>query len=430
MRKGEAVDSHMSAEGIELSGSDWNSGRDMPYFFTEYLEDYLSGVVAGTDKDPDQALVSGGGDSGEEGLLDVHEFLSGGSLGVSALSDLLSGRDAEIEKASREEVMALADQTYDLFEDIFDVELSDEVRDEWQYRTVYDEGPGFKAWNTVRRTDFLSPVLQSAGGAMIGIVGNNYLAREEHDAIIDNGGGLVEANRAMEQATALNDEIALGALSIGLAYGLKQAYPSMKSDFTGKFHPSRPPVIRSLDLGGRDDVIAVTPDQKTPGGAFSILVSENLHMLQRYTDSPTTYDPLLTEGMDVFTEYVVSREIEDSGVAGIDHERRAYDIHDRALFRAYGIIKNNGGYMVDDDTFIDVGLDPEESKRMADSVESHMSRTDRTDEQLFGYSVGAGYLIMEYEKGNIDPAEVLEKGRDAMPWHFRQIYGMPMMDEI
>lgn len=417
MRKGESVDGHMSAEGIKLGGSDWNSGEDIPYFFLEGLEDFLSGKVSESSKGADEALVNPRGSEESESFFDVPEFLSGDD-------------EEELELASREEVMEYADEIYDSFEEAFDIEIPEEVRDEWKERTVYDEGLGFKLGKTLKSSEFVFSMIWGIGGATAGLIGNTYRAWDRHDTILENGGGFEKADQAMEQAMGLNDEIALGALTLGAAYGLKQAYPSMSTDFTGKFHRSRPPLLRSLDLGGRDEVIAITPDKDTPEGAFYTGVAENLHMLQEDINSLTSYDPLLEEGMDIFAKYLVGKEMEGSEALDIDHKDKALDIRDRALFKAYGILKNNGGYMVDDDTFIDVGLDPEESKRMADYVESHMARSDRSDEQLFGYAVGGAYLIMEYEEGNIDPGEVLREGKDVMPWQFKQIYDTSMMENI
>lgn len=417
MRKGESVDGHMSAEGIELNGSDWNSGDDVPYFFVEGLEEFISDKVSDSDKDADETMVTFEPSEEDEGFFGIPEFLSG-------------DEEEDLELASREEVMEFADEIYDSFEEAFDIEIPEEVRDDWKERTVYDEGLGFKLRKTVNRTEFSFPMVWALGGATAGFIGNTYRAWEKHDNILENGGGFEKADMAREQAMALNDEIALGALALGAAYGLKQAYPSMSSDFTGKFHRSRPPIFRSLDLGGRDEVIAITPDKKSPEGAFYTGVAENLHMLQEDINSLTTYDPLLEEGMDIFAKYLVGKEMEDSDVLDIDHEEKALGIRDDALLKAYGILKNNGGYMVDDDTYIDVGLDPEESKRMAECVEAHMARSDRSDDQLFGYAVGGAYLIMEYEKGNIEPGEVLRDGEDAMPWQFRQIYDTAMMENI
>lgn len=423
MRKGKSVDRHVEAESIELSGSDdWNSGDDIPYFFLEGLEDFLSSKVEEVDKPAEESMIAQ-----SQGQKD--DFL-GVIPGREDFPDFLSGEDDDIDFATRDDVMEFADEIYDSFEEVFDIEMPDEIRQEWKDRTVYDESLGFKLGKTIKNSDFVFPMTWSVGGATAGIIGNTYRAWDKHDRILEETSDFVEADKALEQAMGLNDEIAAGALALGLAYGLKNSYPETKSRFTGKFLPSRPSSIDSLDIGGRDPYIAITPDKKSRVGAFYTGVAENLHMLQDAMNSPTSYDPLLNEGMDVFAKYLVAQEMEGSEVLDIDHGEKAASIRDDALLDAYGILKNNGGYMVDDDTFIDIGLDPEESSRMADHVEDHMARTDRSDEQLFGYSVGAAYLIMEYEKGNLDPAEVLREGRDAMPWQFKQIYDTPMMENV
>ncbi len=344
--------------------------------------------------------------------------------------NILSGEDEEIDFASREDIMVFTDEIYDSFEEVFDLDIPEEVRDEWKDRTVYDEGIGFKLGNTLRRSEFLFPMLWSLGGALAGISANSHRAWEMREEMIENDTDYMAVDEAYEQALSLNDEIAIGALGLGIAYGLKNSYPVMKSQFTGKFLNSKPSLIKSLDLGGRDPVIAINPDKKSKEGAFYTGVAENLHMLQEEMCSPTSQDPLLNEGMDIFAKYLVGKEIEGSNIVDMDHLDVALRLRNDKLLEAYGILKNNGGYMVDDDTFIDIGLDPEESKRMANEVEKHMARDERSDEQLFGYSIGGAYLIMEYEKGNIDHAEVLREGRDAMPDDFQKVYKTALVENI
>lgn len=264
---------------------------------------------------------------------------------------------------------------------------------------------------------------------MLGTGANTYRAWEKHDTVWEDTGSFTQAQEAQSEVLALNDEIAIGVMGLGLAYGLGKSYSSMNYNFDGKFHHSKHSWFKSVDLGSKDPAIAITPNKRAKKSALYTSISENLHMLQDYTESPTRYDPLLNEGMDVSTNYLVAKEMEPYEF-DIGHEWEASIIARAALFDAYGIMKNNGGYMVDDDTFIDVGLDPEDSKRMSGHVEERMATTSRTDEQLFGYTVGAAHLIMEYEKGNIEPGEVLRNGREEMPWQFKQIYNMPMMDNI
>lgn len=415
MRKGNSVDWHMAAEGTDLSSAeDWNSGQDIPYPFLEGLEEYISDVVEESNMDPDEPMIQEV-ERTDDNFFDL---------------DILSGEDEEIDFASREEVLEFADEIYDSFEEVFDLDIPEEVRDEWKDNTVYDEGLGFKLGKTVKRSEFLYPILWSLGGALAGISANSYRAWDMREEMIENGTDLMAVDEAYEQALGLNDEIAMGALGLGIAYGLKNSYPAMKSQFTGKFLNSKPSLIKSLDLGGRDPLIAINPDKKSKTGAFYTGVAENLHMLQEAMNSPTSYDPLLNEGMDIFAKYLVGKEMEESNTVDTDHLDVALGIRNDKLLEAYGILKNNGGYMVDDDTFIDLGLDPEESKRMANDVEKHMARDDRSDEQLFGYSIGGAYLIMEYEKGNIDPAEVLREGRDAMPDDFQKVYETALMENI
>ncbi|NMI76859.1 hypothetical protein GLT92_00390 [Nanohaloarchaea archaeon] len=407
---------HAQAEGINLSGSeDWNGGKDAPYFWMQSIEDYLSEQVDDMDLEIARAEES------ETEFLDFDFRLPD--------LDLLSGEDEDVDLASEQEIMQFADEIYDCFENVFDLELDKEIRDEWKERTVYDEGLRFKASKTVENSDFWRPAFLSYIGAFSGVIANSYRAWEKYDIVLEDTGSFTQAQKAKSEALALNDEIAIGVMGLGIAYGLKKSYSSMNSQFTGKFLHSKPSWFKSLDVGSKDPAIAITPNKRGKKSAFYASVAENLHMLQDHVGSPTSHDPLLNEGMDVFTKYLVAKEMEPYEF-DIGHEREASEIAYEALLEAYGIMKNNGGYTVDDDTFIDVGLDPEASERMSSHVKDHMSRTDRTDEQLFGYSVGAAYLIMEYEKGNIDPGEVLRNGREEMPWQFKQIYDTPMMDNI
>lgn len=421
MRKGRSVDSHIEAEGIEISSdSDWNSGYDTPYDFMQDLEDFLSDRIDESNTDPDESMVSRSPPEENEGILPSFESFS--------IEGVLEEDNDEL--ASREEVMALSDEIYDSFEDIFEVELSEDVRDEWKRRTVYDEGAGFKIGKRIKHQDFSEPMSAAIGLSVLGVLSNSARAWHKYDEVLNNGGNLIEADKAMDQAMALNDEVGLGILGLGLSYSIANSMGTVDSSFTGKYHQSSPPIIRSLDLGGNDPTIAITPDKEEPEEALYTGVAENLHALQDSSNSPTYFDPLLTEGMDIFAKYLVAEDMEDSDVLDMDHGEKRREILGENMIRAYGIMKNNGGYMVRDDTFIDIGFDPEESRRMAEHVENYMAITDRSDEQLFGYSIGGSYLIMEYEKGNIDPAEVLREGRDAMPADYQNVYDMALMENI
>lgn len=407
---------HAQAEGINLSGSkDWNGGKDAPYFWMQSIEDYLSEQVDDMDLEITRAEES------ETEFLDFDSRLPD--------LDLLSGEDEDVDLASEQKVMQFADEIYDCFENVFDLELDEKTRDEWKERTVYDEGLRFKASKTLENSDFWRPAFLSYIGAFSGVIANTYRAWEKYDTVLKDTGSFTQAQEAQSEVSALNDEIAIGVMGLGLAYGLGKSYSSMNHNFDGKFHHSKHSWFKSLDLGSKDPAIAINPNKKAKKSALYTSISENLHMLQDYTESPTRRDPLLNEGMDVFTNYLVAKEMEPYEF-DIGHEWQASRIARTALFDAYGIMKNNGGYMADDDTFIDVGLGPEDSKRMSGHVEERMATNSRTDEQLFGYTVGAAHLIMEYEKGNIEPGEVLRNGREEMPWQFKQIYDTPMMENI
>ncbi|MFB6242188.1 MAG: hypothetical protein ABEJ36_05315 [Candidatus Nanosalina sp.] len=421
MRKGRFVDSHVEAEGIEISESDdWNGGRDIPYDFMQDLKDFLSNRIDESHKEPGESMVAREPSEDEGGIIS--------RFGGFSIRHLLEEEDDEL--ASRDEVMELSDEIYDCFEEIFEVEFKEDVRDEWKSRTVYDEGLVFKIGKRVKNKDFFDPMAATLTISGTGVLANSIRAWYKYDEVLNKGGDFIEAQKAMDQAMALNDEIGLGIIGLGLGYSLVNSMDTVDKNFSGKYHRSSIPVIKSLDLGGSDPKIAITPDRTTPEEAFYTGVAENLHSLQDSSNSPTYFDPILTEGMDIFAKYLVAEEMENRDVLDIDHGEKRQKILDEYVFRAYGIMKNNGGYLVRDDTFIDVGLDPEESKRMAEYVESYMARTDRTDEQLFGYSIGGAYLIMEYEKGNIEPAEVLREGLDAMPPDFQKVYDMALMENI
>lgn len=130
-------DNHAQAEGINLSGSeDWNGGKDAPYFWMQSIEDYLSEQVDDMDFGISRA------EEPETGFPDFDSRLPD--------LDLLFGEDEDTDTASKQEVMQFADKIYDSFENVFDLELDKETRDEWKERTVYDEGLRFKAGRVVK----------------------------------------------------------------------------------------------------------------------------------------------------------------------------------------------------------------------------------------------------------------------------------------
>ncbi|MFB6100629.1 MAG: hypothetical protein ABEK16_05135 [Candidatus Nanohalobium sp.] len=386
------------------------------------MRDYLADFVDEEDMDPGESIVAPLPDAeGEEGFLEVPE-----------LSSLLGGgEEVEEDLASEDEVLSMMDEVYNAFEDIFEVEIPEDARTRMKRNTVYDESPLFNLRNALPSYDFVAPMAVSGTLATAGVIANSWRALEMSDRVLEETGNFAKSTEVFNKALGLNDEIAMTVMGAGALYAFKNSYWDVKNEFTGKYKPDMSPLVESLDLGGRDYKIAITPDRITSESALYTGVSESLHRLQDAVDSPTHHDPLLDEGMDVFAKYLIAEKFEDNDIlTDIDHDLKARMIKFDHLIDAYGILKNNGGFMTDERTFIDAGLDPEESLRASKHAKNHVSRDDRTLDQLFGYSVGGAYLIMEYEKGNLDPAEVLREGRDALPENFQEVYNMSFMQNL
>lgn len=423
MNPGEPLQNHAEAEGIELTGDEqWNSGKDIPYDDLQDLEDFLSQALQEKSEGPETSLI------GPTDYDDESSIFSLPDIDIPFKDMTIPFREYDTDLVSREEAMEMMDVVYDSFEDIFEIEIPESARENLKENTAYDESIWATAKKSLAREDFLDGAVYSAiAGAAAG-VGNFWRANEVQEKVYEETEDIIQSTEAMEQAMSLTDEVTFAVAGVGLAYTFWSNYDDIRSKCTGKYMSSSK-LLRKYWRTQEDFRIAISPDEDEPQSVLYTGVSENFHRVQDTLDSPTYHDPLLLEGMDVFARYLVAEKLAEEGnLDGIDHD--AIESGYGRMIDAYGILKNNGGFMVDKDTFIDVSLDPEESLRAAENLEKLMSEADRTTEQIFGYAVGGGYLIMEYERGNIDPAEVMMEGRDAMPEEFQELYDMAFMENI
>ena len=349
----------------------------------------------------------------------------------NSLTDFISGMFGKNdEHATREDLRVYVDEIHDAFEEIYDFKVREQDREVLDEHHIYDESLGYKLKETVKNDDFILPTGKGAVGSGLGLLANGGLSLYIQEDVYNATGDYSAALEASKEVMSYWPATMTVPLAAGVFYGLWNSWDGIRDDFSGRYHKSGKGLGSSFTGEATERRIAIEPGTTDPIDAFGVAVSENAHLFQDLSNSPSFYEFLLNEGTDAASVLAVfdrEPDVPKLTKEEISEEKDYFEL--RIFAEAYASIKNNGAESVDPMTFTSVGLDPETSTRLAKNTEKWFEQ-DYSEQHFYSGSIGGALLRLGMEEHDETALGDMIRGDVSKIPHLREAEELDFLQDI